>query len=272
VAIDPNAPPASAPPERSPVIDNEIPAYRAISPMAVVSLLLGLLSALSFASPTFLLAGAGAIVLGLLADRKIKKLPDILTGRKLAQAGIGLGLAFALSSLTIGGVQDFLLSRKARAAAQRFGKVLKEQTVADAIWWKSPPSMRKSTSPEDLVTSMKQQMRDPSEYEGRIASITATMNRLKEDASSKIEVVSIERQGYEGLVPYAHALLKIAPPSHDGHVEEDYALVQMKADPNGGANDWWVEEIVFPYKPGSMKEVVKSIEASHGHGGGGHSH
>ena len=68
-------------------IENEIPTYRAISPMAVVALICGIIALLSFAHPAFLLSAGAAILLGILADRKIRLVLDEAARRWLGDAG-----------------------------------------------------------------------------------------------------------------------------------------------------------------------------------------
>ncbi len=111
MAIDPQAPPAPGRPSSSvAAIENEIPTYRAVSTLAVASLLFGLISGLAFADFNFLVAAALAVGVGALALRKIRRQPDVLTGSGFAQAGIILGLAFALSSVTYTFVQNKLIT------------------------------------------------------------------------------------------------------------------------------------------------------------------
>ena len=105
MALDPQPRPVA-----STVIENEIPAYRAISPLAVLSLVLGLLSLLCFTDPSFLVVAALAVTAGLLADRKIQRMPDVLTGRRLAQAGVALGLLLTRRETSRGGWIALLLA------------------------------------------------------------------------------------------------------------------------------------------------------------------
>ena len=86
-------------------IENELPTYRAVSSLAVFSLLLGIGSVFTFADTRMAVLGVGALVAGLIALRKIKHYPDILTGARLARIGIALGLIFVLSATTFDYVQ-----------------------------------------------------------------------------------------------------------------------------------------------------------------------
>src|SRR4051812_13815429 len=126
--------------------------------MAVVALICGIVALLSFAHPVFLLSAAAAILLGLLADRKIRRLSDVLTGRELAQSGIALGLVFGLASITTTAVQDWILSREAAKFARLYEKVLGTGTLEQAMWFTQAPRIRAGKSPQDLYAEMKKMM------------------------------------------------------------------------------------------------------------------
>ena len=107
----------SEPTESSP-IENELPAYRAISSRAVLSVLCGILAVFSIASPFFYIFAVLAVVLGFTADWNIQRYPDILTGRGLAQTGAALGLIFGLSIFTVSSVQGYIRTRNAESFCQ----------------------------------------------------------------------------------------------------------------------------------------------------------
>ena len=134
MALDPH--PAST------AIENEIPTYRAIRPMAVVSLVLGLLALLCFVDPGFLVVAAAAVVAGVLADRKIRRMPEALTGRRLAQAGVALGLTFGLASVTIATVQGYLLKADAVRFGRQYAETLERASVSECVWYRLNPSFR----------------------------------------------------------------------------------------------------------------------------------
>ena len=104
------------------MIENELPTYRAISNLAIFSLVCGALAIFSFAHPFFYLAAILAVVLGMLAHRAIRQYPDMLTGHGIANAGIALGLIFGLGCGTYTTVQTFVRTRMAetvRASSTR---------------------------------------------------------------------------------------------------------------------------------------------------------
>ena len=64
MAVDPQTSTGSALSPVSSPIENELPTYRAVSPLAITSMLLGLVASLTFVSHWFLVAGGLAVVTG----------------------------------------------------------------------------------------------------------------------------------------------------------------------------------------------------------------
>ncbi len=116
--------------EVDPVIPNQLPAYRAISVGAIFSLFFGILSIFSFAHWSFYVFSILAIGTGILANRTIRRYPDMLTGGSLAKAGITMGLIFALVSGTYTGVQSYVQTRAAESFAKKYVEILKRPQKA----------------------------------------------------------------------------------------------------------------------------------------------
>ncbi len=106
------------------VIENELPTYRAISNLAIFSLVCGALAIFTWAHPFFYLASLLAVVLGVLAHRTIRNYPDMLTGRGLANAGIALGVVFGLGCGTYSTVQSYVRTHLAEKFAKHYAEVL----------------------------------------------------------------------------------------------------------------------------------------------------
>jgi hypothetical protein len=251
-------------------IENEIPTYRAISALAVVSLLLGLASVLCFADSTFYLAAVFAVVVGVWAMARIKRLPDVLTGRRFAQAGITFAVMFSLSSVTVAFVQHWLRVQGAEAFVKDYVKVLNTRRLADAVWYKLPPPARKGRTPKDALDDIQKQSRDPAMLNSQTGTLSAVFDKLK-NADRHLEFVKIEVDGLDGLTPYAAALLKVDGPEDPKAPNQTYALLQLKAlegDVKKGA--WYVQEFSFPYTPSSFALKQAPVDDGHGHGGAGH--
>jgi hypothetical protein len=269
VPIEQKLNPAATDPEVVSAIENELPAYRAISPRAVFALILGILSVLSFASLYFLAVAVAAVLIGYLADRKIQRLPDVLTGRGLAQAGIGLGLIFGLTSTTISTVQSFVRGAQASAFARVYEDVLKNGTFDQLVWYGQPAPSRARASANEIVKAMTADPKNASMFEmkheahRKLKKVLATPN-------ADVHFEKIETHGVDGLNYFAGALFEIHTPSAEKPTErEQFVLAVMKAAPGAtGRYEWWVEDLKFPYKPSSFV----APEPEHKDDGHGHSH
>jgi hypothetical protein len=267
VSIEPNTTASTSTTETAPVsaIENEIPTYRAISPGAVVSLICGVLAVLSFANWGFLLFAAAAIVIGVLADRKIVRLSDVLTGRGIAQAGIALGLSFGLAAITTSVVQSWLRLRAAETFAKRYETVLNKGTIEDAAWWGQAPHIRKGKTPQDLYAEMKK----PGPGGSMLDMTLGPLNKLKaqlSDGKADIDFVKVEQHGRDQLDAYAAALYELHPHGSNSIPEgEQFALALLRGRPTDKAYEWFVENLEYPYKPSSYRPVSKPVDDGHGH-------
>jgi hypothetical protein len=253
--------------EAAPVsaIENEIPTYRAISPRAVFSLLSGVLAVLSFAHPVFLVCAAAAIVLGILADRKIVRYSDVLTGRGIAQAGIALGLVFGLAAITTTTVQDWILVRAASRFAKAYEGVLAKGTFEDAIWYGQSPLYRSQKTPLEVVNELKKSRPGGgSMFDLEQATLTKLRERIGQGAD--VHFQAIEQRGKEGMNVYAAALFELHPGAGQAlPAGEDHAMVLMKGMKKNNRYEWWVDQVSYPYKPDSYKAPTKPVDDGHGH-------
>jgi hypothetical protein len=249
VAIDPSPPARPLGPETDPHIDNnEIPAYRAISPLATLSVVAGLGSIFTFTSPYFAILGVIAILLGVMARRSIRKLSDVLTGEKLANVGIGLGLMFSLSALTLGLVQDRIVLYEASRFGRTYGDVLQKGSTDDALFYKLPPTTRKGKKPEEAVKEMIASARNPLERDQHQKSVQDLKGRLNASADQKVDFEGIIQHSVNGLTIHAFGRYKLhGPPTKDFPEETQYALIKFQGLPEGGVYGWFVEDVTFPF-------------------------
>jgi hypothetical protein len=253
----------------SSAIENELPTYRAISPWAILSVLCGFLALFSVAHPFFYLFALLAILLGYAADRSIKRYPDMLTGRGLAQAGAAAGLIFGLTIFTVSTVQGMVRMRNAESFGRYYAEVAKSRKLADLMWLGIPPGGRASMSPDDVMqkmTSTKKQ--DAQMYEMRTSPLRNMKKRLDSSQDQEIHFVRIEKEGADGLTTLALALFELhGPSSTDFPAQEEYALLTLKGVAEGNKGyEWWVDEVTFPYKPKTASLPEKPVDDGHGHG------
>jgi hypothetical protein len=251
VAIDPSPPAHQLGPETDPHIDNnEVPAYRAISPLAAMTVVAGLGSILTFTSPYFAILGVFAIFLGVVARREIRRLSDVLTGEKLANAGIALGLMFSLSALTLGFVQDQIVLHESKKFGQTFNTVLQKGSIDDALFLKLAPEARKGKTAEQAVKEMIASSRNPMERDAHQKGIKDLKDRLNASADQKVEFDGIVQHSVSGLSIHAFGKYKLhGPPTKNFPDPTQYALVKFQGVSEGGKYNWFVEDVTFPFMP-----------------------
>ena len=255
-------------------IENEIPAYRAISPGAIISLILGVLSFLCYSSLNFLVVAVAAVLLGALSMRKIQRMPDILTGQKLAQTGIILGLVFGLTAATIAWVQTAMKVSQAKKFARQYEDVMTKGSIDDCIWYSQPPERRKDVTPQKLVKDMKAgSVQTVQMMEMELRPLRALKTGL-EEPGAQFHFRQIEGIGESSSSLEAYALYDVHLPSGKKPDEKDsFALAIMHQVKGDHKLEWYVEKVQFPYKPASYVAPVKPVDDGHGHGeGADHSH
>jgi hypothetical protein len=267
----PSSSPTSA--VEAPIIENELPAYRAISRMAVFSLILGLASILCFTDGWFLVAAAGAVVTGALATRKISRLPEVLTGSGLAQAGIALGLIFGLASVTVDFVQGKIREREARKFANEYLTELKTGILTNCVWYKLPPGARKTLPKEKALAEMERGAGpEPGRMIEQFGPYRELLKRLSASPSETIQVEGVERQGLERLEPYAIVVYRLTGPGDPANkiLPHDYAMMLIKGKVEGNKYEWYIDDLRYPYVPNTHVPTPAPVDDGHGHGPGGH--
>ncbi len=247
-------------------IENELPAYRAISPAAIVSLVLGLVSGLSFANQYFLIASIAAVVLGVLATRKIERFNDVLTGVGYARAGIALGLIFGLASFTTEFMSDFLYRREAAKFARQYVEALKRGQLEDVLALELDPETRKERTPSDLLKEMKSKQPNVDAFEMRTMSTRSLKKRVDAIGADAVKFSKIENVIIDGFSIRAGALLDLqAPPTKTEGVDQNHALIVMLGHKDGAKFEWQVESVIYPYRLASYVPAAKPADDGHGH-------
>jgi hypothetical protein len=266
VAIDQTPSPSSSDPMPSAAIENEFPTYRAISSLAVFSLILGLLSVFAFANLWFLLLTAGSVLCGWLAIRKIRRLPEILTGSSIASVGIGVGLLFGGSALTHQVVEDVMTTMDAKSFANHLIEVIKKEPADVILWYQENPEYRKKNTPEKVAESVKTS-KNPTQvdpYGAKVKPILMIQERLKSPGQD-LHYSKVESKLIIGLTIYANVLLEMDGPVTKEYPNHDYALIQMIKNPGAGKFDWVIKDFTYPYTPSSTVVEIPHEDDGHGH-------
>jgi hypothetical protein len=254
------------------VIENELPTYRAISRLAVFSVIFGFLALFSFAHWLFYLFAILAILAGIAANVAIKRYPDILTGRGLASAGITMGLIFGLASVTITTVQGYVLNREAEKFAKKLAVILKAPTAADAMWWGLYPDARKDKTPIQYLREVEAAKgKERMAADQKMGQLKKLLKRLTAAEGEDVHFVKIESSGIDDgrgleLGIYALAVFEIEGPASKEFPEtRQFAAALLKARTKGQRYEWWVDTYIFPYKPSSFVPPEKPVDDGHGH-------
>ncbi len=245
-------------------IDNEFPAYRALSGSAIVAMLLGIASILSFANLTFLVAAGAAIVVGVLADRKIRRRTQFLTGQKFARAGIVLGTIFGLGSISSAAVQTIVQNIQANRYAKVVEGILQKKSLGEAALLQYPPDERAKLSAAQAQEAYVKSA--PGGPDSPALPLGVLMKRLNSSPQQKIRLARIEKVAPDGLDVGAGALFDIdGPASPEFPKEEEFALVVLKAQVSGGRFAWRIDDVVYPYTPDSYVPTPTKVDDGHGH-------
>jgi hypothetical protein len=256
------------------VIENELPTYRAISALAILSVVCGGLAIFSFAHPIFYVFPVLSICLGIMAHRSIRRFPDMLTGSGLANAGMLLGLVFGLASGTIVTVQYLVRSRQAEKFARKYAEVLKMPTMGDVIKFTRHPEAVKDKTSAELLQEFEANRADQRHLmEMMMGPMGHLINLRKRLASQdqQVKFVEIESVGDDDshgteLQVFATAVFEITgPPTKEFPEPRQYALAILKARPHGRQYEWWTESVRFPYKPRTYVATPKPADDGHGH-------
>jgi hypothetical protein len=247
--------------------------------LAICSVLFGLGSALSFIDPWFLISGVIAVGFGLLAIRNVGRFPTVLTGKSIAQAGIGLALAFSLSAATITLLNGFILNQKAAAFGRSFAKIIASNDVADAMWYRTPPSGRRGMTPRKLLAELAQASPDAVALEDRVAPMRNLLQRAAQPGA-KLTFEGVEKSGTDRLMTFAVLVYKIQGGTHEHKVDPDrpltpdekaldqdvvHAAIEIRSEAGDPPFSWYIYNVMLPYKKNSHVLAVQPVDDGHGH-------
>jgi hypothetical protein len=279
VSTDQTAPMiAEEPPPLTSPIENELPTYRAISARAVCSVIFGVLASFSFASLNFLVFAALAVIFGILANRAIRRTPDVLTGTRLANAGIALGLIFSLTVITYTAIQGIIIHREAKRFGLDYARIIKEGSLGEALLLREPSDRHGDATAADKEKELEQmKSRDKMMLEMKLGPLM-DLRKAVASKDAQMKFVDVEATGVDDSVPggvfYFAAVLyeleNVVPTKKWGDQTHLYALAFLKGRAKGRKYDWWVDDVRFPYTPKTFQMTAKPVDDGHGHGPEGH--
>ena len=234
-------------------------AYRAISRTSVLSLVLGILSVLSFApSLIFFLAPLGAVIAGVHALWQIAAAPQEWAGKRFAQVGIVLAVVCTVGTLSLRIGTTLHMKHYGRAAADRFVEKLKAGDLESAFWLTIPQQFRAS-----MVNTPMEQL--PQEMIERFGQFSANAGELAQSlaaGTSTVEFETFEGTGQYHSDDYALVVYRIHT-----HAGESHLLVTAASAhrPDMPGVSWYIRDNQPNYVPHSFQIQPPSHEHGHMH-------
>jgi len=239
--------------------DDDLGLYRSLSTPAVISLILGLLSLLSFAPTNLFLwiIPPAAIVTGLIALRQITSAPDVWTGVRLAQLGIALAVVCAAGAVGERYYNSSRIARHGKAVADRFMDKLKAGEIESAFWLtmsregrREAENLKMDNLPEQLLERYGT-FRE--EVEGHVKALAS--------GEITVEFEGVEETARDHGTEYASVVYTVHSPRGTNRILIVATSLRMN---DAQEPSWYVREHRFGYAPGSYAAPVS--------GGHGHSH
>jgi hypothetical protein len=115
--------------------DSEVADYRSVSRLAVISILLGITSALALVHPVLWAVPVLAVCVALMALRQIERASGTLSGRTLAIVGMTAAVLFGVCAVSKFYGERYLLWRNGKQAADRWVEMMQRGQFRYAHQW-----------------------------------------------------------------------------------------------------------------------------------------
>ena len=129
---------------------DELGQYRSLSTLAVMAFLLGLVSMLTFITPSLVVIPLTAMAVAALALTRIHSSAGALTGGWLARTGLVLAIVFAVAAFSRVSLRDHLSIQLAEAAARQWLSAVSTGQTEEALKMMTPSGLMNSGVPMSL--------------------------------------------------------------------------------------------------------------------------
>ena len=211
-------------------------------------------------------------------------MPDVLTGRSFAHAGIAMGLCFGLASIGYGLWAHYSMKSSAMEFARKFSATLDEVNqarpinTADVLWFMIEPEVANTLTPAEAPVRFAEMLKGSDQAR----SIEQMIRQMLTFAGQGIPIVpkEVENLFVQDGSGYASVLLRVGEPGHaHGKMpatrEEggammgegpDHALIFLKGSQAGQNYRWYVKQVQYPYQPKTFTPEPVSTPVDDGHG------
>jgi len=235
---------------------DDLESYQSLSNASVVSLVLGVLSVLSFAHWFFsCLFPPLAILTGLLAIRRINAAPEVWAGKRLAQLGVGLAIGCLALSFASAQLTTVRTKSHSKIVATRFTEKLAAGDIEGAFWLTVPKEGRRQYMGKSIDALDTHLLEKYMSFRASAAPLGAALAARE----ATIEFDEIEETGQVEGLDYALVMFKIRSSGPEKHL-----LLVVAGGYSQLAHEgmWWVRDQRFDYEPGSYQAAQTS---GHGH-------
>lgn len=247
--------------------------YQALSVMAMVCLVTGILSIAAMAHPIFWVLPVVAVLIGLLALRRIRRSEGELTGETPATAGMTLGAVFLLAGFGAFYVPRWQGKRDAIDLGYRFLQYLQAGETTRAMNLTHPPGYQlpeNANFAEALATNRKAQK--------QLASFVADepIVRVLGRLGGKSTISLYDTEAYGRIEGEEGAYVVYQIDYEEGNQRQQFLLMlhcmyrrNVKKPTEGG---WFIHNITGPPYPSRSVRVREAAVHQHGGGEEGHDH
>jgi hypothetical protein len=233
--------------------DADIAQYRVLSVSAVLSLLLGVSSALGLVSPLFWIVPVAGVALGLLALGRIARNAPALTGRKAAILGLFLSVLFGASGVMDWCSYRWMLRTEARRFAGTWFQLLADDEPEKAFQLTvHPPHRAKLDAP--LWEFYRKEPRSRRDLEKYVKDpLVRTLLALGSKATARY--YDTFGQGTDGDKVQVYLIYAVSFDAEDGRRESFFVGVELeRVEMESGTANWRITETKQDVVPTTLVE------------------
>jgi hypothetical protein len=243
----------ASPPQKLLPDEQPLAEYRSLAPLAVVSVILGVASALILTSPLLAPLPVAAIVAAIAALRTISRSGGQLAGSGVAIVGLCLGTFFLGLGLTSHLARQRVLEQRAHEMTAAFLGLLQEGKAREAHQFRQPASNRLS-APEAIKEYYEKNSEAAKELQGFATSpVVKDLTLLGHDANVRFEAVSsATRDGKTDMLVLRYSF---QPAGGSAPRKPIYVHVNRRYDEASKRYQWDISGVSDMPPPGLREEL-----------------
>jgi hypothetical protein len=228
----------------------QLPSYRAVSALAVIAVILGVVSAIAILTPALWILPLAAFIVAVVALRRIATADPPLIGRKAALWGWFLAVFWGVAGITTHYTQQWIVRTQAQAVAQQWFQYMLQGHTPHAHQLTLYPNRRDLRLDElhtiyantpDLEERLETFLKDP----GPSAV-------LRFDSNSEVRYIATEEQYRNADNEHVLMVYELADPGAAKAVQR--FVIDLRRQP--GEEGGWMVRDVLPYS--QYEQILKA--------------